>query len=211
MEEGDAAGDLRLELLLTLDRAACVEERAERYFLADNAHLTRGIEVVAVEVLLLITALVGRAARRVTDRKNESDDDDRQESEEYPAAVADEVILNPRNHDKRKRKRCRLGAGYALSTPCLRLCETVGAKWTANDELWIHPAAHAHSRWFLLADQLANGELGLWAAFQAHYVIQVSADAGGDFCNQLRAFIVAMAFERLFESAQADGFQGVPR
>ncbi|MDB2358200.1 hypothetical protein N9V86_03680 [Opitutales bacterium] len=40
----------------------------------------------------------------VTDRENEGDNDDRQESEKYPATVADEVILNPRNHDKGNKK-----------------------------------------------------------------------------------------------------------
>jgi hypothetical protein len=65
--------------------------------------------------------LVRCAARRVTNRENEGDDNDRQKSEEYPAAVADEVVLNPRNHDEGSKKMRRLDTAYDLSIPCLHV------------------------------------------------------------------------------------------
>lgn len=67
------------------------------------------IQIVAVETRHFIGTAVAGAAWRVANGKDKGDDDDTEKSEEYPASVADEVVLNPGNHDTTEKIRNAAG------------------------------------------------------------------------------------------------------
>ena len=70
----------------------------------DNFGFALRIQVNAIELVFLVAAAVCRATRSVANRENESDNDKREQSKEYPATVADKVVLNPRDHVRVKEK-----------------------------------------------------------------------------------------------------------